>query len=481
MNCIFICVFNDKKYVDMFYLLLESILRYGNLDTKTEILVYTSTEFMNMIKHSYLSQIAFDNNEIKFEINDTYDYINTAKLDIFNLSSISNYNKILYLDTCILVKNDINKVFNECQDDILYAIDNKTFSNNVHKIIFTSVLLFNNCHTIKEMFIKISEDIKINERLYNNNILKSFIVINDKNIYSDKIIHQFLGSYEHKIYTMNRFLNSLKTKYFKIPKILFQTNKIKHKEYILTIINNNLSPDWRYEFYDDNQVIQFFIDNPIEDLPDVIQKYNSFKKGAHRADLFRYYYMYINGGFFMDADAMLYVNIDYITKNYDFVSVNSSYCPGTIFQGILGASPKNEIIKLALYHAYNTNQSVLKKDYLYFCRELYNIIKTNHFDYNIKLYVEKKYNISGGIAKVVDNKNNLLFKHYCCRKKIPNSIIGKEDYLNTPILPSILIIILIIILALISVLMTIFSDKNHKKLYDNFLSIKLLSNDLKKI
>ena len=39
----FVCVFNQEKYVDMFFLLLESIFIYGNLDCNTNILVYTST------------------------------------------------------------------------------------------------------------------------------------------------------------------------------------------------------------------------------------------------------------------------------------------------------------------------------------------------------------------------------------------------------------------------------------------------------
>jgi len=50
MNCIFICVFNNKNYINMFYLLLESILIYGKLDNNTNILIYTSTPFMNIIK-----------------------------------------------------------------------------------------------------------------------------------------------------------------------------------------------------------------------------------------------------------------------------------------------------------------------------------------------------------------------------------------------------------------------------------------------
>ena len=91
MNGIFICVFYQEKYVDMFYLLLESIFIYGNLDDNTNILIYTSTQFKNIIKKSYL----FNDNIIKFEINDTYNNIDKAckaRLDLFNLPSIINYN-----------------------------------------------------------------------------------------------------------------------------------------------------------------------------------------------------------------------------------------------------------------------------------------------------------------------------------------------------------------------------------------------------
>ena len=244
MNCIFVCVFNQEKYVDMFFLLLESIFIYGDLDYNTNILVYTSTQFMNKIKQSHL----FNDEKIKFEINDTYDNINKARLDLFNLHSIKNYEKILYLDTDILIKDDIKKVFDVCKDDILYVleegeIDSDTeywgkslFGNEVNnyddKSAFTSgILLFNNCEKIKDLFNKINEDIikrhynfdcydqpyivynAFKYNLYNNKILKSFVVNNDNNIHSDKVIHHFPGGpgcYKHKIVNMPNFLNSIK-------------------------------------------------------------------------------------------------------------------------------------------------------------------------------------------------------------------------------------------------------------------------------
>lgn len=263
MNCIFCCVFNQEKYVDMFFLLLESIFIYGDLNKNTNILVYTSTSFMNIIKQSHLF-----NEKIIFEINDTYDNIDKAckaRLDLFNLPSIINYSKILYLDTDILVKDNINELFNVCKEDLLYVLEEgdltmndnyyggKTlFENEINnyndKSAFTSgILLFNNCEKIKDLFNKINEDIvnrpnnfschdqpyivynAFKYNLYNNKILKLFVVNNDNDINSDKIIHHFPGGpglYKHKIDAMTIFLNSLKN---------------QHKIFIEQIISNNFT------------------------------------------------------------------------------------------------------------------------------------------------------------------------------------------------------------------------------------------------
>lgn len=225
-----------KKYVDMFFLLLESIFIYGELDYNTNILVYTSTPFMNRIKQSHL----FDDKKIKFELNETYNNIDKsckARLDLFNLPAITNYNKILYLDTDILIKDYINKVFDVCKEDILYVLEEGNLENDSHdcwgkslfgnelnnyedKSAFTSgIMLFNNSQKIKDLFDKISEDIVKRPRnfscydqpyivynafkynLFNNKMLKSLAVNNDLNVRSDKVIHHFPGgpgSYQNK-------------------------------------------------------------------------------------------------------------------------------------------------------------------------------------------------------------------------------------------------------------------------------------------
>jgi len=118
----------------------------------------------------------------------------------------------------------------------------------------------------------------------------------------------------------------------------------------------------------------------------------------------------------MDSDAMLYANIDTILKNYEFVSVKSCH-QGLIFQGILGASSKNEIIKKALYDAYNTDVTILDTNYHYFCKQLYDIIKENDFGYSIKLYEERRTTPNDG-DDIFDG-HAVLFKHYWKTKIIP--------------------------------------------------------------
>ena len=77
-----------------------------------------------------------------------------------------------------------------------------------------------------------------------------------------------------------------------ITKVFFQTNKSPNNDHI-NMIKSKLGENWTYEFYDDSDVIDFFKYNPCQEYPDIITKYNSIKKGAHRADLFRYYYIYL--------------------------------------------------------------------------------------------------------------------------------------------------------------------------------------------
>jgi predicted O-methyltransferase YrrM len=268
MNCIFICLFNNEKYIDMLYLLLESIFIFGNLDENTEILIYTSTKFMNIIKNSHL----FNDEKIKFEINDTYDSIDKAckaRLDLFNFSF--NYEKILYIDTDIIIKNDINAVFDACQENCLYALEEgdikddywgkSLFGEEINNYTDTSafssgILLFKNCDEMKYLFEKINQDMRNRHHffydqpfivynafkcnLYNNKVLKTFVINNSCNFLNNNknVIYHFPGcpgKCEYKIDFMKVFLNSLKD--IRIENNIEITKEIIDK-YLMPIVYN---------------------------------------------------------------------------------------------------------------------------------------------------------------------------------------------------------------------------------------------------
>jgi predicted O-methyltransferase YrrM len=212
------------------------------------------------------------NDKIKFEINDNYNTVELAcksRIDLFNLSSISNYSKILYLDTDIVIKGSLKEVFDIVTDDILYVLEEglidqdyfgkKLFSNEElnsysDKTSFTSgILLFNNCEKIKYLFKTIHEDMIKRRYLmtavfdqtyiiynafkyncFNNKLLNKYAVNNSNDIKSDKVIHHFPGgpgNSEPKIVTMSKFLRELKDS-------TISNNINKAKEFI----NINLLP-----------------------------------------------------------------------------------------------------------------------------------------------------------------------------------------------------------------------------------------------
>lgn len=178
---------------------------YGNLNTS--IILYTSTHFMNIIKQHYLY-----NSHILFEINN-YNTVNLAcKFDCFQLQSIQPYEKILYLDTDILIQNDINPLFELCTDEILYVLEEglitdtnehglslfgNTVDNYPDKTAFTSgIILFKNCRQIQTLFEKIKETFETMPIGPCND--QPYIIYNafKYNLYNNKILNNYIANYK---------------------------------------------------------------------------------------------------------------------------------------------------------------------------------------------------------------------------------------------------------------------------------------------
>lgn len=248
-NAILICVFMNEDYLRLLYLLLESIYIYGNINDDTDIIIYTNTDFANKIKQTNLFS-----NKIVFQINDNYNTLDQAcksRLDIFEFTNIVNYKKILYLDTDILVTNDLNDMFDLAEKDVLYAkkegsIDNeydfygRTFFENDcdYKMKYSNdmsafssgVLLFKTTEPIIQLFKSIKDHIaqyyhpfydqphvvyisKSQNMIDKDDTLDKYIYIqkegeNNEFIHNNSIIHfsRGVGVFKNKIDVMNDFL-----------------------------------------------------------------------------------------------------------------------------------------------------------------------------------------------------------------------------------------------------------------------------------
>jgi len=95
-----------------------------------------------------------------------------------------------------------------------------------------------------------------------------------------------------------------------IPKIIFQTHKKKElipNYYVKNL--KNLNKDWDYRFFDNQDAKKFLREEFGKEFED---KFDYFKTGPHKADLWRLCILYKYGGCYLDADIEMLVPFDNI-------------------------------------------------------------------------------------------------------------------------------------------------------------------------
>ena len=89
---------------------------------------------------------------------------------------------------------------------------------------------------------------------------------------------------------------------------------IKDKKKIPSYINENrqqYAPNYNHIFFDDNDCISFLEKHYKQKYTDA---FKNMKSGAHKADLFRYAYLYKMGGLYVDVKTLFYKNVNLIIK-----------------------------------------------------------------------------------------------------------------------------------------------------------------------
>ena len=194
-----------------------------------------------------------------------------------------------------------------------------------------------------------------------------------------------------------------------------QTSRQAPPSYVVDMIRDSCL-GWTYQHYTDDDIIAFFAENPVPEFPNVIAKFYMLNYGEHRADLFRYYFLYVKGGIYMDLDAMIQRPIEKIIGSSDFFTVNSSYFPGTVFQGFLGSTPQHPLIYEALKDIYHTPIENLRKEFHLLCKNLYGFIQQHKTDRTLLL--EEVYG-NEVEAHVKDENGEVVLIHYHIQKIIP--------------------------------------------------------------
>ena len=167
---VYFCVFHNKGYMELLKILLLTLKIFSKTDT-IDFLVFTSIEFESLVTE--ISAVLDIPIKTKlFEFNSLHEAA-CARLFIFDYEHIYDYNKILYLDTDIVIQNDILRIFDIYIGEKLYAVQEYDLNGEGHGAWFfdfttidkntpginSGVLLFRNTPIISKIFNDIKRHI----------------------------------------------------------------------------------------------------------------------------------------------------------------------------------------------------------------------------------------------------------------------------------------------------------------------------------
>lgn len=203
-----------------------------------------------------------------------------------------------------------------------------------------------------------------------------------------------------------------------IPKTILQIGRDKKFLDIKLYFDIEYS-EYKYLYFTDIDAINFLEQNIDHEFPNIVQQFKLLK-GAHKADLFRYYFLYKFGGIYFDTDMELLTRIENIIEDFEFITIKTGN--SIAMNGFIASIPKHEIVYKALKHIYSFNYKQ-SNDYLYFCKELWNIINSQNYQ-NIKIHTE--YFIKNNRTVLKNDSNlELAYHHYRYKDDAYKNILKK--------------------------------------------------------
>lgn len=203
----------------------------------------------------------------------------------------------------------------------------------------------------------------------------------------------------------------------KIPKVLIQTYSSKDKIPSKVYENvNKYAKGYEHKVFDDDDCYEFISNHYSLEMAN---KFKSLKVKAHKADLFRYCYLYKYGGVYMDIKTELIKPISEIFTDENNLYTVLSIQSGSIYNGIIASGPGRSIFLDLINFMMEGSDKPL---YLSNCIEFYMLLRESYDE-----------NPEAGI-----NDNNLyLFDEVCVnnRNKLRHGgydkTIKKYDYVKS--------------------------------------------------
>lgn len=155
----------------------------------------------------------------------------------------------------------------------------------------------------------------------------------------------------------------------KRTKVLVQTYSSKSKVPDRVFENiKKYAPDYDYQFFDDTQALDFLKEHYGER---VAKKFKSLKVNAHKADLFRYCYLYKNGGIYLDIKTELIKPLDEIfTQDYLYTVFCTTQ--DVMYNAIIATPPLQPIFKELIKFMMNGSDN---PEYHSNCKRLYQLLE----------------------------------------------------------------------------------------------------------
>jgi lipopolysaccharide biosynthesis glycosyltransferase len=246
-NLIYLCVFYNTDYILLLKEVFRSIERCGGLDENTDLVIFTHPTFQTEIQAAAEESNLFI--RLFFIEFNTLFHSAMARLFLYEWAPIWNYDKVLYLDTDLLINGVLSRIFQlPIESGKLYALEEGTIGHSFwggdlfdfsvwdrEMPGFTSgVLLFKNTVEIKNLFISVIEHIHSDcivqrkfvpsaleqpyliyhaytQNKYDNELLKDYVV-NNAEAPENKIIYHFPGGpggFVNKYTKMLEFIKKL--------------------------------------------------------------------------------------------------------------------------------------------------------------------------------------------------------------------------------------------------------------------------------